>query len=101
MTRPFVAAAALAAVALITRAAEAEHPGAVVDEGQHELSHEPNSNAAAHEKLTRINAWRAGEFAHEPHNRLLLAIAHAMGHVSLERFGNPDFCGLGPLAGLA
>jgi hypothetical protein len=133
-----------------------------VDEGQHELSHEPNSNAAAQEKLTKINAWYAGEIAWlakrlaetpEPdgsgslldhttivwanelgegnshsrddipwvfvggglglatgraadaggvhHNRLLLALAHAMGHTSLERFGNPDFCAGGPLTGLA
>ncbi|MGI9178746.1 MAG: DUF1552 domain-containing protein [Pirellulales bacterium] len=35
-----------------------------VEEGQHELSHEPNSNAAAQEKLTAINAWYAGEIAH-------------------------------------
>jgi hypothetical protein len=133
-----------------------------VDEGQHELSHEPNSNAAAQEKLTKINAWYAGEIAHlakrlaetpepggdgslldnttilwtnelgegnshsqedipwvlvggglgfttgraldhsgAPHNRLLLALAHAMGHTGLERFGNPDYCGDGPLTGLA
>jgi hypothetical protein len=133
-----------------------------VDEGQHELSHEPNSNAAAQEKLTKVNAWYAGEIAWlakrlaetpEPdgsgslldhttivwtnelgegnshsrddipwvfvggglglatgraadaggvhHNRLLLALAHAMGNTSLERFGNPDFCAGGPLTGLA
>lgn len=133
-----------------------------VDEGQHELSHEPNSNEAAQEKLTKINAWYAGEIAwlatrlaqtpepggsgslldhttilwtnelgegnsHSlddipwvligeglgfgmnramqypgvPHNRLHLAIAHAMGHTSLTRFGNPDYCGDGPLTGLA
>jgi hypothetical protein len=133
-----------------------------IDEGQHELSHEPNSNEAAQEKLTKINAWYAGEIAHlarrlaetpepggsgslldhttilwtnelgegnshshadvpwvlvgnglgfsmgraaeyggVPHNRLLLALAHAMGHTELARFGNPDFCGDGPLAGLA
>jgi hypothetical protein len=133
-----------------------------VDEGQHELSHEPNSNEAAQEKLTKINTWYAGEVAHlarrlaetpepggdgslldhttilwtnelgegnshshedipwvlvdaglgftagraiqypgTPHNRLLLALAHAMGHTGLERFGNPDYCGDGPLTGLA
>lgn len=133
-----------------------------VDEGQHELSHEPNSNEAAQEKLTKINAWYAGEIAHlakrlaetpepggggslldhttilwtnelgegnshshadipwvlignglgfsmgraadyggVPHNRLLLALAHAMGHTELTRFGNPDYCGNGPLTGLA
>ena len=133
-----------------------------VDEGQHELSHEPNSNAAAQEKLTKINAWYAGEIAWlakrlaetpEPdgsgslldhttivwtnelgegnshsrddipwvflggglglatgraadaggvhHNRLLLTLAHAMGHTALERFGNLDFCAGGPLTGLS
>ena len=133
-----------------------------IDEGQHELSHEPNTNAAAQEKLTKINAWYAGEIAHlakrlaetpepggsgslldhttilwtnelgegnshshadipwvlvgnglgfsmgraadyggVPHNRLLLALAHAMGHTELNRFGNPDYCGDGPLTGLA
>jgi len=133
-----------------------------IEEGQHELSHEPNSNAAAQEKLTRINAWYAGEVAHlatrlaatpepggsgtlldhttilwtnelgegnshshadipwvlvggglgftmgravhcggVPHNRLLLSLAHALGHTELARFGNPDFCGAGPLTGLS
>jgi hypothetical protein len=129
-----------------------------VDEGQHDLSHEPNSNVDAQEKLTRINTWYAGEVAHlaarlaatpepggdgsmldhttilwtnelgegnshtredipwvmiggglgfrtgraldfpaVPHNRLLLSLAHAFGHTGLDRFGNPDFCGDGPL----
>jgi hypothetical protein len=133
-----------------------------VEEGQHDLSHEPNSNAAAQDKLTRINTWYAGEVAHlarrlaetpepggdgslldhttivwtnelgegnshtlddipwvlvggglgfttgraldfpkVPHNRLHLAIAHAMGHTDLATFGNPDFCGDGPLTGLS
>ena len=31
-----------------------------------------------------------------PHNRLLLALAHAFGH-RIKTFGNPDFCGAGPL----
>jgi len=133
-----------------------------IDEGQHGLSHEPNSNADAQEKLTKINTWYAGEVAHlaqrlaatpEPggdgsmldhttilwtnelgegnshshddipwllvggglgfktgravqfpgvsHNRLLVTLARAMGHESLASFGNPDYCGDGPLAGLA
>ena len=133
-----------------------------IDEGQHELSHEPNSNEVAQEKLTKINRWYAGEIAHlakrlaetpepggsgslldhttilwtnelgegkshsledipwvlvggglgfamgravtfpgVPHNRLHLAVAHAMGHEGLTRFGNPDYCGDGPLTGLA
>ncbi|MCE2727618.1 MAG: DUF1552 domain-containing protein [Planctomycetaceae bacterium] len=133
-----------------------------IDEGQHTLSHEPNSNEAAQEKLTKINAWYAGEIAQlaqrlaetpepggsgslldhttilwtnelgegkshslddipwvlvggglgfttgralqfpgVPHNRLLLSLAHAMGHTDLVRFGNPDYCDAGPLTGLA
>ena len=133
-----------------------------IDEGQHTLSHEPNSNASAQEKLTKINAWYAGEIAQlaqrlaetpepggagslldhttilwtnelgegkshslddipwvlvggglgfttgralqlpgVPHNRLLLSLAHAMGHTDLVRFGNPDYCAAGPLTGLA
>ena len=129
-----------------------------IEEGQHDLSHEPNGNAAAQEKLTKINTWYAGEiawlasrlaatpepggdgsmldhttilwtnelgegnshtredipwvliggglgfrsgrsleFESVPHNRLLLTLAHAFGHTGLERFGNPDFCGSGPL----
>ena len=123
---------------------------------QHDLSHKPNSDAEAQEKLTKINAWYAGEIAHlahrlaetpepggngsmldhttilwtnelgegnshshndipwvfiggglgflggqmidaggVPHNRLLLAIAQAMGDAGLSRFGNPDYCGEG------
>jgi hypothetical protein len=34
-----------------------------------------------------------------PHNRLLLSLAHGMGH-RIERFGNPDFCGGGVLPDL-
>ncbi len=33
------------------------------------------------------------------HNRLLLSIAHGMGH-RLDKFGNPDLCGDGPLSEL-
>jgi hypothetical protein len=33
------------------------------------------------------------------HNRLLLSLAHGMGH-RITRFGNPDFCGDGPLPNL-
>jgi hypothetical protein len=36
-----------------------------------------------------------------PHNRLLVTLARAMGHESLARFGNPDYCGDGLLEGLA
>ncbi|TWT33580.1 hypothetical protein KOR34_34120 [Posidoniimonas corsicana] len=131
-----------------------------VDEGHHELSHEPDKNAEAVDKLTRINAWYCGEIAHlakrlsetpEPggdgsllentvivwtnelgkgnshthvdtpfvliggglgtaggrtlhmggvhHNRLLLWLAQQFGS-RVETFGNPDYCGEGPLTGL-
>ena len=131
-----------------------------IEEGQHDLSHEPDSDASAQEKLTRINAWYAEQVAYlakrlsetaEPdgqgtlldntvivwtnelgkgnshtlenipfvlvggglglktgrslkypkvaHNRLLMSLAHGMGH-RITRFGNPDFCGDGPLTDL-
>jgi hypothetical protein len=129
-----------------------------VDEGQHELSHEPDSNEKAQEKLTKINKWyceqlayltkrlaetpepggvgslldnttivwtnelgkgnshtldnipfvvvggglgfqtgRSLKFKRVPHNRLLLSLAHGMGVEGLTKFGNPDYCGDGPL----
>ena len=34
-----------------------------------------------------------------PHNRLLLTLAHGMGH-RIPRFGNPNFCGGGALENL-
>jgi hypothetical protein len=128
-----------------------------VDEGHHELSHEPDTKEEAQQKLTKINRWFCEELAYlawrlaqtpepggpgslldntlivwtnelgkgnshtldnipfvlvgnglgfdmgesirfrsVPHNRLLLAFAHAFGH-ELKTFGNPDFCGDGPL----
>jgi len=131
-----------------------------IQEGHHELSHLPDSDAAAQDKLTRINHWFCQQVAYlaqrladtpEPggpgsmldntlivwtnelgkgnshtldniplvmvgggldfrmgrslkypkvaHQRLLLALAHAMGH-PLKRFGNPDYCGDGPLGDL-
>jgi hypothetical protein len=35
-----------------------------VDEGHHGLSHEPDSNAEAQEKLTKINRWYCEQIAH-------------------------------------
>jgi hypothetical protein len=131
-----------------------------VDEGQHELSHRPDSDKEAQEKLTKINKWYCEQMAYLarrlaetpepggpgslldntlilwtnelgkgnshtldnipwvlvgggldfrmgrslkypklPHNRLLLALAHGMGH-RIDRFGNPDFCGEGVLPNL-
>src|SRR5260221_5633776 len=129
-----------------------------VDEGHHELSHEPDSNEKAMAKLTKINHWWCEQLAYltkrlsetaepggqgslldntlllwtnelgkgsshtldnipfvlvgggldfkmgrslklpkVPHNRLLLALAHGFGH-TIKKFGNPDFCGDGPLS---
>jgi hypothetical protein len=131
-----------------------------IQEGQHDLSHKPDNDADAQEKLTRINHWyceqlaylakrlaetpepggegslldntlilwtnelgkgnshtldnipfvlvgnglgfrmgRSLKYGRVPHNRLLLSLAHGFGH-RIERFGNPDFCGDGPLTNL-
>ncbi len=128
-----------------------------IQEGQHDLSHEPDSNADAQDKLTKINHWYCEQIAYlakqladtpepggegsmldntlilwtnelgqgnthtldnipfvlvggapgftmgrslklgrVPHNRLLMAIAHSFGH-RVTTFGNPDYCGAGPL----
>jgi hypothetical protein len=42
---------------------------------------------------------RSLKYPRVPHNRLLLSLAHGFGH-RIARFGNPDFCGDGPLPGL-
>jgi hypothetical protein len=42
---------------------------------------------------------RSLKYNRVPHNRLLLSLAHGFGH-TIERFGNPDYCGDGPLSGL-
>lgn len=129
-----------------------------VKEGHHSLSHEPDSNKEAQEKLIKINRWfceqlaylatrlaetpepggegsmldntliiwtnelgkgnshtlndipfvmvgngldfkmgRSLKFRRAAHNRLLLSLAHGFGH-ELKAFGNPDFCGDGPLS---
>jgi uncharacterized protein DUF1552 len=131
-----------------------------IEEGQHDLSHKPDSDADAQDKLTRINHWYCSQLAYLaqrlaetpepggsgslldntlivwtnelgkgnshtldnipfvlvgsglgfrmgrslkyprlPHNRLLLSLAHGFGH-RIARFGNPDFCGDGPLPNL-
>ena len=131
-----------------------------IEEGHHDLSHKPDSDQDAQDKLTKITRWYAEQLAYlaerlaatpdpgtggtlldnttlvwtnelgqgnshtldnipfvlvgngldfqmgrslkcggVPHNRLLLSLAHAFGH-RLERFGNPDFCGDGPLGNL-
>ncbi|MBC8136015.1 MAG: hypothetical protein H8F28_09040, partial [Fibrella sp.] len=43
--------------------------------------------------------WQMGrslQYGKVPHNRLLMSIAHGFGH-KVTKFGNPDFCGDGPL----
>lgn len=131
-----------------------------VNEGHHELSHNPDSDEKSQDKLTRINKWfceqvaylarrlaetpepggggslldntlivwtnelgkgnshtldnipfvlvgngldfnmgRSLNYRKVPHNRLLLSLAHGFGH-RIDRFGNPDFCGDGPLSEL-
>jgi hypothetical protein len=42
---------------------------------------------------------RSLKYSRVPYNRLL-SLAHGFGH-RLARFGNPDFCGDGPLPGLS
>jgi hypothetical protein len=42
---------------------------------------------------------RSVKYKKLPHNRLLLSMAHAFGH-RIEKFGNPNFCGAGPLPSL-
>jgi hypothetical protein len=132
-----------------------------INEGHHELSHSPDNDKVAQDKLVRINKWYCEQMAYlakrlaetpEPggggslldntllvwtnelgkgnshtlddipfvlvgngldfkmgrsikypkvsHNRLLLSLAHGMGH-RMKTFGNPDFCGEGPLPKLS
>jgi hypothetical protein len=42
---------------------------------------------------------RAIKYRKTPHNRLLMSLAHGFGH-NIKEFGNPDFCGKGPLSNL-
>lgn len=42
---------------------------------------------------------RSLKYQRQPHNRLLLALAHGFGH-RITRFGNPNFCADGPLPNL-
>ena len=46
--------------------------------------------------------FKMGRFVKYPkvaHNRLLLSLAHGMGH-PIKQFGNPNLCGEGPLPNL-
>ena len=47
-----------------------------------------------------FNMGRSLKCGSVPHNRLLMSLAHGFGH-RIEKFGNPDFCKLGPLPNLA
>jgi len=42
---------------------------------------------------------RSLDYQNVPHQRFLLSLAHGFGH-HIESFGNPDFCGAGPLGDL-
>ncbi len=42
---------------------------------------------------------RSLKYPNVPHNRLLLSLAHGFGY-DIDKFGNPDYCGDGPLTGL-
>lgn len=42
---------------------------------------------------------RSLRFNQQPHNRLLLSLAHGFGH-QIDKFGNPDWCTKGPLSEL-
>jgi Protein of unknown function (DUF1552) len=62
----------------------------------------------SHEKTPWVLAGNVGgffkmgqmvSFPGEPHNRMLMTLAHAMG-VPLDTFGDPDFCKAGPLTGV-
>jgi Protein of unknown function (DUF1552) len=43
---------------------------------------------------------RSIKYPRVAHNRLLMSLAHGMGH-RIKTFGNPDFCGAGPLPKLS
>ena len=48
----------------------------------------------------RFDMGRSLKFDNVPHNRLLMSFCEAMGHPT-DSFGNPDYCGEGPLTGLS
>ena len=43
-----------------------------------------------------LQMGKSFKFPRVAHNRLLLSLAHGFGH-RITKFGNPDFCGEGPL----
>jgi hypothetical protein len=46
-----------------------------------------------------LQMGRSLKYRREPHNRLLMALAHGFGH-EIKTFGNPNYCDDGPLTGL-
>ncbi len=49
------------------------------------------------EKTFGYAMGRSRKLDKQPHNRLLLSLAHGFGHSGLKSFGIADFCGAGPL----
>ncbi len=49
------------------------------------------------EKTFGYTMGRSLKLNKQPHNRLLLGLAHGFGHTGLESFGKPDLCADGPL----
>ncbi len=80
--------------------------------GQHDdhLDQRIGQRQFAYAQRHPVRAWLAADsdsrwaarskFDRVPHNRLLLSIAEAMGYPE-KTFGNPDYCGDGPLTGLS
>ena len=65
MVSSFVAdSARIATLQYTNSVGEARMTWLGIQEGQHSLSHEPDSNAAAQEKLTKINEWYCSQMAY-------------------------------------
>lgn len=98
-------------VYLAQRLAETPEPdgsGSLLDNTQIVWTNElGQGNSHTHENIPFVligggldfRMGRSLKYPSVPHNRLLLSLAHGMGH-RLERFGNTDYCGDGPLPGL-
>ncbi|MFO0548862.1 MAG: DUF1552 domain-containing protein [Polyangiaceae bacterium] len=85
-----------------------ERGGTMLDHTVVVWVNELGTGSHSHERLPWVIAgnsdkyFKTGQlvsFPGEPHNRLLLSLSHAMG-VEDEVFGDPDYCGAGPLTGL-
>ena len=64
--------------------------------GQGQLAHARQHPVRAGRQRPRFPHGPIAALNRVPHNRLLLSLAHGMGH-RIERFGNPNFCGDGVL----